>query len=295
MTPLILIWGLSGDPPTMALLCELTLRDVAHVFLDQQNLHYAELRLGADHRAGCLEVLGQSFELEAIRSVFARPRLPAQALDRQLYAWTEMTSARVVNRPSAAASNDSKPWQVEQIREHGFRVPPTLMTTTPDAAREFIACHREVIYKAAGRSRSCVTRVRSLDQAMLDTISHCPTQFQAYVPGVDWRVHVIGDEVHACRIRCEDDDYRLAGEQGRPLSLEAARLPSEIADRCRVLSQSLNLPFAGIDLRHDDNDAWHCFEVNPSPAFTFFERATGQPLTAALARFLIDPLATRAH
>lgn len=295
MTPLVLIWGLSGDLPTMALLRELATRDVAHVFLDQQNLHYAELRLGADHRAGRLEILGQSFELEAIRSVFARPQLPAKPLDRQLYAWTEMTGARVVNRPSAAASNDSKPWQAEQIREHGFRVPPTLMTTTPEAAREFIATHREVIYKAAGRSRSCVTRVRSLDQAMIDAITHCPTQFQAYVPGVDWRVHVIGEELHACRIRCEDDDYRIAGEQGRPVSLEAARLPLEIADRCRVLSQALNLPLAGIDLRHDDDDVWHCFEVNPSPAFTFFEQATGQPLTAALAQFLIDPLANRAH
>jgi glutathione synthase/RimK-type ligase-like ATP-grasp enzyme len=130
---------------------------------------------------------------------------------------------------------------------------------------------------------------------MIDAITHCPTQFQAYVPGIDWRAHVIGDEVHACRIRCEEDDYRVAGEQGRPVSLEAARLPPEIADRCRVLSQAMNLPLAGIDLRHDSNDVWHCFEVNPSPAFTFFEQATGQPLTAALAQLLIEPLATRAH
>ena len=310
MTPLVLLWGLSGDPPTMALLRELAVRDVAHLFLDQKSLHFAELRLSADHREGRLEMLGLSVELGAIASVYVRPndirevlRRPGTAcdertqrgvltLDRQLYAWTEMTSARVVNRPSAAASNDSKPWQAEQIREHGFAVPPTLMTTTPDAAREFIARHGEVVYKSAGRARSCVTRMRSLDRSMIDTITHCPTQFQAYVPGVDWRVHVIGDEVHACRIRCEEDDYRLADEQGKAVSFEAARLPAEIVDRCRVLSQSLNLPLAGIDLRHDDNDAWYCFEVNPSPAFTFFEQVTGQPLTAALAQFLIDPLAT---
>ena len=52
-----------------------------------------------------------------------------------------MTPARVVNRPSAASGNDCKPYQLEQIHAAGFTVPPTLVTTSPQAAREFVAQH----------------------------------------------------------------------------------------------------------------------------------------------------------
>ena len=80
--------------------------------------------------------------------------------------------------------------------------------------------------------------------------------------------------------------------RGRYMPRDVSALSTQL---CRAIGKTMHLQFAGIDLRHDDDDAWHCFEVNPSPAFTFFEQATGQPLTAALAQFLIDPLVTRAH
>jgi glutathione synthase/RimK-type ligase-like ATP-grasp enzyme len=47
------------------------------------------------------------------------------------------------------------------------------------------------------------------------------------------------------------------------------------------------LPFAGIDLRRRGGDgAWVCFEVNPSPGFSFYESRTGQPIARAVARYL---------
>jgi D-alanine-D-alanine ligase-like ATP-grasp enzyme len=49
----------------------------------------------------------------------------------------------------------------------------------------------------------------------------------------------------------------------------------------------MGLPVAGIDLRHAPDERWVCFEVNPSPAFTFYEHATGQSIGAAIARLLM--------
>ncbi|MFC7543867.1 hypothetical protein ACFQU2_36610 [Siccirubricoccus deserti] len=43
---------------------------------------------------------------------------------------------------------------------------------------------------------------------------------------------------------------------------------------------------AGIDLKRRRDGSWVCFEVNPSPGFSWFEAATGQPIAAAIAALL---------
>ena len=42
----------------------------------------------------------------------------------------------------------------------------------------------------------------------------------------------------------------------------------------------------GIDLKITPDDEVYCFEVNPSPAFSYYESNTGQPISAAIARAL---------
>jgi glutathione synthase/RimK-type ligase-like ATP-grasp enzyme len=48
----------------------------------------------------------------------------------------------------------------------------------------------------------------------------------------------------------------------------------------------MRLPVAGIDLRRTPEGEWYCFEVNPSPAFTYYESRTGQPIGRAIAKLL---------
>jgi D-alanine-D-alanine ligase-like ATP-grasp enzyme len=43
---------------------------------------------------------------------------------------------------------------------------------------------------------------------------------------------------------------------------------------------------AGIDLRRTPAGEWYCFEVNPSPAFTFYQDASRPPIAEAIARLL---------
>jgi glutathione synthase/RimK-type ligase-like ATP-grasp enzyme len=107
------------------------------------------------------------------------------------------------------------------------------------------------------------------------------------VPGCDVRVHVVGSEVFATRIVSAAVDYRYASREGLETELAAFDLSADLADACRRLSRELDLPFAGIDLRlQEDGDAW-CFEVNPCPGFSYYESHTGQPIAAAVARYLI--------
>jgi glutathione synthase/RimK-type ligase-like ATP-grasp enzyme len=97
---------------------------------------------------------------------------------------------------------------------------------------------------------------------------------------------VVGDEVFACKILSAADDYRYARQQGSELEMRALELPSDIANCCRKVAAGLNLIVAGIDLRYTLDGRWCCFEVNPSPAFTFYEESTSQPIGAAIARLL---------
>ena len=106
------------------------------------------------------------------------------------------------------------------------------------------------------------------------------------VSGEDVRVHVVGKQVFACAITSEATDYRYAHYHGNAADLSPIDLPLDVSDRCLLLSQRLRLPFCGIDLRRSPSGQWVCFEVNPMPAYTYFERETGLPISRALIRLL---------
>ncbi|MFK8024233.1 MAG: hypothetical protein AB8G26_09770, partial [Ilumatobacter sp.] len=96
---------------------------------------------------------------------------------------------------------------------------------------------------------------------------------------------VVGDEVIATRIRSDADDYRYARLETCEAKLEPDDLDPVLAARCRALAGRLDLHFAGIDLRVNGGRAV-CFEVNPSPAYSYYEANTEQPISEALARLL---------
>ena len=88
-------------------------------------------------------------------------------------------------------------------------------------------------------------------------------------------------------MRSEATDYRYSGRQsGEPAELREVVLSKDLAEQCLRLSCSLGLEFAGIDLKITPEDEVYCFEVNPCPAFSYYEANTGQGISAAVARRL---------
>jgi glutathione synthase/RimK-type ligase-like ATP-grasp enzyme len=212
----------------------------------------------------------------------------AAEVDDLLLSWAQMTPALVVNRPGAGASNGSKPRQSALIAAHGLATPATLVTNDVGAAREFVASHGCVIYKSLSGVRSIVTQLTERDLSRFDAGMACPVQLQAYVAGVDVRVHVVGDAVHATEIASAADDYRYAARDGHDVAMRHAQLPDELAELCRSLTAALGLVMSGIDLRRQPDGSWCCFEVNPSPAFTFFD----SKVAGAIADDLVGVLAS---
>ena len=172
------------------------------------------------------------------------------------------------------------------LRSSGFRVPETIVTTDPAVARKFCESVGEVVYKSVSSIRTIVTRVRQSDLERLDNVASCPTQFQEYVPGVDYRVHVVNERLFAARIDSDADDYRYSRQVGQSPSVEPAFLEAECLARYADLALRAGLVFAGIDLRLTPDGEWYCFEINPSPAFTFYDPLPALPISTAVAELL---------
>lgn len=299
----VLLWGSPQDTPLAAVCTALSRLGTPMFLVDQTRTLETALGFDVDGSpGGWLRVGDRQCDLACVRSVYVRPdaldrvdslacvgagseaRQHAVELHDALACWLELTPVRVVNRLSAMASNSSKPFQAALIRQAGFEVPETLLTNDALALEAFLARHGSVIYKSTSGVRSIVSRITALDPDRLARLATCPTQFQQYVPGHDFRVHVIGDEVHGHEMESDADDYRYAGAGGT--RLQPWRVPDALATRVRALATSLGLVMAGVDLRRNDDGDWVCFEVNPSPGFTYFDTDDDEPLARAAARLL---------
>ncbi len=245
-------------------------------------------------------------DLEEISGVFARylgleGRAPLAAVapemtfaihaecDTGVVALLEHLPCPVANRVGGGLSNHSKPYQTLLIERCGLRVPPTLVTNDPRAARDFYDEHcGEVIFKSISGVRSIVRRVKQTDLDRLHLLAHGPAQFQAFIPGENVRVHTVGDEIFATRVKSESVDYRYARRDGNNIEMEATSLPDQVSMACLRVARELDLLIAGIDLKQTPGGEYYCFEANPAPAFSFYEQGTGQPISLALAHLLRD-------
>lgn len=304
---MILLAGIPTEPPLARVAYQLERLNIPVILFNQREAAHGRLdfRLDPAGLRGELKLGQLTHRLEDVAAAYTRlmddrilpelddeaPDSPARTACRELhdrlYRWLEITPARVVNRASAMASNGSKPYQSQLIAQAGFAVPETLVTNDSALVHAFVAEHGRVVYKSVSGSRSIVQELSSSDLARLEDIRWCPVQFQAWVDGVDVRVHVIGEQVFATRVSSGATDYRYAAHDGGPpAQLEATELDDETAERCVELTRRLGLRFSGLDLRVPEEGDVVCFEANPCPAYAYYEGHTGQPIAAAVARHL---------
>jgi glutathione synthase/RimK-type ligase-like ATP-grasp enzyme len=302
MTDPVLLMGIPSEPPLELVARALTRLQVPHLLFNQRSVGdaHAALRLVDGCLAGVLAVDGQAVPLEAFGGVYTREfdhrllpevegadaerRAHADVLHEILSTFCELADARVVNRIVPGMSNASKPYQAQVIARR-FRVPETLVTTDPDAVHDLRRRHERLVFKSISGARSIVRELTEADLERLPALAVCPVQFQQRIAGTDVRAHTLADgTVIATSIESTADDWRYAREE--PARLRPWAPSDDLAEQCLLLAADLGLDFAGIDLRITSDGEVYCLEVNPSPAYSAFEEATGQPIAAALARYL---------
>jgi predicted ATP-grasp superfamily ATP-dependent carboligase len=297
---LALVLGLAHEPPVAAVVRELERLGQAYWIAHQPALIAGDCRTWFDgtKAGGAITVGSTRIPLEDVTGVYTRlaswADLPeivadpdllhhARHLHEAIDGWLEVTAARVINRTSANDTNNSKPYQAMIIREH-FDIPATLISNDPETVEAFWRECGRVVYKSVSGERSIVTMLTDADIQRIHLLANAPVQFQEYVPGIDVRVHVVGSDVFATRVESDATDYRYDRSGG--VRMNAVDVSNAVVSKCVALTARLGLELAGIDLRYADDGRIVCFEVNPSPAYTVYQNATGQPIATAIARRL---------
>ena len=140
------------------------------------------------------------------------------------------------------------------------------MTNDPELVQAFFAEHGRVVYKSVSGSRSVVQELTWDDFDRIEDIRWCPVQFQAYVAGVDVRVHVVGEQIFATRVTSEATDYRYAGlDGGRAARLEETSSTTRRPSGASTSPVSSGCASAGSTCGCTPEGEAVCFEVEPEP------------------------------
>lgn len=196
-----------------------------------------------------------------------------------------------VNHPHRIGDAEFKPSGLAAAVEAGFLVPPTLITSSADAARAFVQRHGSVVYKPLNNPVYRVDGVPSVVKVaevaaedIDDSVAGTAHLFQKRVPKKgDVRVTVIGSKVFCVRIDSDLLDWRT--DYGR-LTYTPVKPPPGVERALHHYMDRFELVFGAFDFCMDEDARWWFLECNPSGQWYWLEPETGLPMCAALADLL---------
>jgi glutathione synthase/RimK-type ligase-like ATP-grasp enzyme len=216
----------------------------------------------------------------------------------------EANSAQIfaVNNIEKLLKARNKPLQLHSANSIGFKIPNTLITSSPDQVESFLENHGgtgiiKVMDKGfvryANKSKRFLTYPILLSEyrkyRKKGVFDH-PLFIQEEIKkAFELRVTVIGEKVFSCKIHSQDNpESRLDWRRSHPddLKYEAFSLPNDVKQMCRNLCKHLELAFGAIDLAVTTSGEFVFFEINPNGQYLFLEQKTGLPLSMAMAELL---------
>lgn len=260
---------------------------------------------GARH--GHLSVGGRLVSMNGLRSVWVRrPGAPAaraaqpsawltEESSQALYGMLRCSDARWMNHPDAARRARHKPWQLHLAQRSGLPVPATLITTFPQAAREFAERFPDLVVKPVSGAHPqepprAVPTSRVPPDADFTAVAFGPTLLQRRIAKrADIRLTVVGDTLLAARKPADPDagpddvDVRFAPSVSPWLP---ADVPPRVAEGVLRYMAGAELAYGAFDFAEDADGIWWFLECNQSGQFGFVEMDTGQPIAATIANWL---------
>ncbi len=191
--------------------------------------------------------------------------------------------------------------QLAIAEKFGLRIPATLITNDPGAAREFVRRHQKAAIKsvggygrqADGGFYTVYTNLVTGDILdRFDSIRAAPVCLQEYVDKeFELRVTVVGQRVFACRIdsqttRQTNVDWRRY-HNATPHSIYATN--QELNDQLIAMMRHYGIRFASFDLIAAPDSKIVFLEMNPATQFLWIEELTGMPIADAIIDELLVP------
>ncbi|MEU3252223.1 ATP-grasp ribosomal peptide maturase [Streptomyces sp. NPDC006997] len=263
---------------------------------------------------GHLWSAGRLLTMDGLRSVWVRrPGVPAARVPQPsawlteesaqaLYGMLRSSGARWMNHPDAARRARHKPWQLRLAQRSGLPVPATLITTLPQAARDFAARFPDLVVKPVSGAHPqepprAVPTSRVAPGTDFAAVAYGPTLLQRRIAKrADIRLTAVGERLLAARKETaagadpEEVDVRFdrSAAPWRP-----AEVPPRIADSVHTYLREAELAYGAFDFVEDGDGVWWFLECNQSGQFGFVEVDTGQPIAQAIAEWLTHPAGRR--
>ncbi|MFD5571830.1 ATP-grasp ribosomal peptide maturase [Streptomyces cadmiisoli] len=260
---------------------------------------------------GHLWSAGRLVGMDGLRSVWVRrPGTPASRVaepsewlteesSQALYGMLRSSGARWMNHPDAARRARYKPWQLRLAQRSGLPVPATLITTFPQAARDFAARFPDLVVKPVSGAHPqepprAVPTSRVAPDADFAAVAFGPTLLQRRIAKrADIRLTVVGERMLAARKATAPDadpdevDVRFAPGD---VPWRPSDVPPRIADGVRAYLREAELAYGAFDFAEDADGTWWFLECNQSGQFGFVEVDTGQPIARTIAEWLALPV-----
>ncbi|MGW3150399.1 ATP-grasp ribosomal peptide maturase [Streptomyces sp. NPDC001177] len=256
---------------------------------------------------GHLSIAGRLVSMNGLRSIWVRrPGVAAaraahptawltEESSQALYGMLRCTDARWMNHPDAARRARHKPWQLKLAQRSGLPVPATLITTFPQAAREFAERFPDLVVKPVSGAHPqepprAVPTSRVAPDTDFSAVAFGPTLLQRRVgKRADIRLTVVGHRLLAARKPVapdadpDDVDVRFAPSASPWVPVD---VPPRTAEAVHTYMKQAEIAYGAFDFAEDADGIWWFLECNQSGQFGFIEMDTGQPIARSIAQWL---------
>jgi MvdC family ATP-grasp ribosomal peptide maturase len=273
---------------------------------------------GDERPAILLTEAGEQISATEVRAVWARKLWPPRVADDLDERYRSMCigesiatlegfldalhDARWINDLQRQRAAENKQRQLRLAARVGLRVPRTLVTNDPAAARQFFAeTEGQTVAKLlrpiavsmeAAQPFVYTSRVREEDLVGAEALRHSPMVFQELIPkACELRVAFVAGETFAGALDASgtsrgQTDWRLVapGE----CRWQMVQLPGDVASMLRELMSELGLVFGAVDFICTPAGEYVFLEVNPGGEWGMLERDLRLPISEAIAAALLE-------
>lgn len=206
-----------------------------------------------------------------------------------------------INHPSSIHTARIKPYQLSIAKRIGLPMPDTLITSDPDAARQF-CLEAPTVFKPVSVSSldlddtGYMIETTLMTDELIDSLGLIKSQpiiLQRFIRKTsELRVTCIGKQIFVARQIPQETmprvvDWRSLQESGSRYVIDYT-LPEDIERKVRSLLTSLGLGFAAIDFAIDEIGDLYFLEANPNGQWLGYTDEIGLPAAAHMARCLVE-------
>lgn len=218
-----------------------------------------------------------------------------QEMEETVFGVWQSLGGRWINDPNHDDHASRKVYQLKTAKELGFNIPSTIITNSKHALKAYRQSQmkQEIIYKPfhGNEQHWRETRVlKAADEKLITNLKFSPVIFQDYVEAkVDLRITVVDGNIYPAEIHSQTSTYKVDFRMDmKNVKVNEHKLPSDIETKILKLMKKLNLVYGAIDMRLTPEGDYVFLEINPAGQWLFVEYETKQPISKAIAKYLLQ-------